>query len=431
MPKYAVKDIEPNPFRHIERYPIQAEKVRALRESLRTTGFWGNVMARPHNGKVQIAYGHHRLAALKDEYGANHKVELIVRDLPDDVMLQIMARENMEEWGTSASIEQETVRAVVEAYAEDQIALPVPTATKAQTRYAPSFIAGDPGRAGDSHPYTVQSIADFLGWVEPSGKAQDKVGSALAALQFIEEGLLREADFAGLTTKQAEAVVEEARRARERRDAAARVHRQAAEEARRAAEAAARLRMEAEQAQKRREDEARQARDAAARRKAEQDARRLADERRRAAEAQKAAERRQASELRSQEKQEEAGRKSARTVGRSVSAELRGGRIGYKQAREHAARVDSKKTGPPPHIDDFARRLAGDLNKILDPDRDPRAERLSSLVKYREHLEDHTREDLARTLEGAGSRLLGFADELRGGSTRKARPALQAGSKRR
>jgi hypothetical protein len=39
-------------------------------------------------------------------------------------MLQIMGRENMEEWGTSAWVEQETIRAVVLAYAEGKINLP-------------------------------------------------------------------------------------------------------------------------------------------------------------------------------------------------------------------------------------------------------------------------------------------------------------------
>jgi ParB-like chromosome segregation protein Spo0J len=145
MALYAIKDIKANPFRHIARYPIRREKVAALRESLRKTGFWDNVVARAKDGKAEIAYGHHRLVALKEEYGPNHKVELIIRKLDDEAMIQIMARENMEEWGTSASVEQETIRAVVEAYGEGLITLPSVSkdAKKSQTRYAPSFIPGD------------------------------------------------------------------------------------------------------------------------------------------------------------------------------------------------------------------------------------------------------------------------------------------------
>src|SRR5262252_1711227 len=183
--KYAVADIRPNPFRHIDRYPIRADKVTALRESLRSTGFWDNVVARVRGGKPEIAYGHHRLAALKDEYGGREKVELIIRDLSDEQMLQIMARENMEEWGTSAMVEQETVRAVVEAYADGLIELPklARSAHAAGLRYAPSFVPERRSTDNGDRPYTVIQIAQFLGWLKPSGREQDKVGDALAALQ--------------------------------------------------------------------------------------------------------------------------------------------------------------------------------------------------------------------------------------------------------
>ena len=173
MPQYAIKDIHPNPFRHIDRYPIRREKVEALKASLRTTGFWGNVVAREHDSGVEIAYGHHRLVALREEYGPDDKVDLIIRDLHDHAMLQIMARENMEEWGTSASVEHETIRAVVEAYAEGRIELESPddkTPTRS-IRYAPSFTRGDVLLARGEHPYTVERIASFLGWVATERRA--------------------------------------------------------------------------------------------------------------------------------------------------------------------------------------------------------------------------------------------------------------------
>src|SRR5215469_5150343 len=114
--QFALKDIQANPFRRIERYPLRRDKILALRESLRATGFWGNVVARLSQGKPQIAYGHHRLQALREEYEKepNREIELIIHDLDDEAMIKVMARENMEEWGTSAAVEQETVRATVE-----------------------------------------------------------------------------------------------------------------------------------------------------------------------------------------------------------------------------------------------------------------------------------------------------------------------------
>ena len=60
---------------------------------------------------AELAYGHHRHIALKEEFGEDYKVSLNIRDLDDALMIQIMARENMDEWASNALIIQETVRA--------------------------------------------------------------------------------------------------------------------------------------------------------------------------------------------------------------------------------------------------------------------------------------------------------------------------------
>ena len=123
--KIAVRDLLPNPFRHLERYPIDEAKVAALVYSIKDTTFWDNLLARkaPDNaGKKEIAYGHHRLMALKK--AGVIEIDIPVRDLDDTTMAKIMAHENMEEWAHSAIIEQETVRAIVEAYGAGRIQLP-------------------------------------------------------------------------------------------------------------------------------------------------------------------------------------------------------------------------------------------------------------------------------------------------------------------
>lgn len=425
--QYAIKDIKPNPFRHIERYPIRPEKVAALRESFRTTGFWGNVVARLDNGKPEVAYGHHRLAALREEYGSSHKIDLIVRKLPDEAMVQIMARENMEEWGTSAAVEHETVRAVVEAYGEGRIDLPPPSrATQKQTRYAPSFVPGEiPPLAREERPYTGQTLGEFLGWLKPSGEAQQKVHNALTALQFIEEGVLKESDFEGLSTKEAEAVIEQARQAKAARETAARLHRQQAEQATREAAEAEQRRVEAERVRMEQEAEAARAKDEAARKRAMEEARKATDERRQAEEAKRRAEERAKAAEREEREEQKRGREQATRVGKAVSRELRSGRVSYRQAPTVAAKVAGKKEGPPPHINDFARRLATDLNKILDTDRDLRVKKLEELVRFREHMDDFARADLARTLTVIAERATLYAQQLTDGQTTKPQVSRQ------
>ncbi|HWE72327.1 MAG TPA: hypothetical protein VG328_04150 [Stellaceae bacterium] len=61
-----------------------------------------------------------------------------------------MAHENMEEWAHDASIEQETIRAVVEGFADGRIELPPvkKNIVRGQVRLAPSFkVEGDSASA--------------------------------------------------------------------------------------------------------------------------------------------------------------------------------------------------------------------------------------------------------------------------------------------
>ena len=209
MQKYfPLGKIKPNPFRHMDRYPIQREKVEALKASLRKTGFWENIVAREVDREAEIAFGHHRLVALREELGPKAKIPLIVKDLNDEAMLQMMARENMEDWSTSATVEQETVRAVVEAYTAGRIELPeVPKDTKKTViRYAPSFIQGTVTGDSEQRPYTSALVAEFLGWPD------HKVHSTLSALELVEQQVVKEEHFEGLTTKQAEALTMETKK---------------------------------------------------------------------------------------------------------------------------------------------------------------------------------------------------------------------------
>lgn len=110
--KIKVKNLLPNPFRNIDAYPIDREKIRQLRNSIRETSFWDNILARPapKNGKFEIAYGHHRLVAIEEELGDDIVIDIPVRDLSDEDMLRIMANENMQEWATDWRIIVETVK---------------------------------------------------------------------------------------------------------------------------------------------------------------------------------------------------------------------------------------------------------------------------------------------------------------------------------
>ena len=216
MAKFKIEDIQPNPFRHMERYPIAKEKVEELRVSFRETGFWKNIVARLNeDGKPEIAYGHHRLEALTLEYNEGTKVDLIVEDLSDEHMIKIMADENMDVWGSDFSVVLETINSVVQAYADGKILLDEPQGRKESWRYAPFFVQGDIPDHGLRCPYTAGTIAKFLGWWEnrDEGRPAAKINVALGILEFIEQDTFTRDEFIGLGTLAARKKLISARKA--------------------------------------------------------------------------------------------------------------------------------------------------------------------------------------------------------------------------
>jgi len=386
VPRFAVKDIKPNPFRHMDRYPIRSDKVEALRESLRTTGFWDNVLARiGEDGNPEIAYGHHRLKALQDEYGPDKKVNLIIRDLSDESMIKIMVRENMEEWGSSAWIEQENIRAVVGAYAEGKIELPElgGKVNKDLMRHAPSFKQGDAPVGMLEHPYTAQSVATFLGLTEENGQPSRKVRESLVALEFIEEGILNERDFEQLKSTEAYAVVSQARQAKKQRENRAQTAR----------------------------TNAKVAEEDAKRHEASRQAAVTAQEAKAAEEQRKAAERRQrAEEAKAVEEQEQAS-KEASLVGKAVGDELRGGG-GVKNVGNVRDQVVEKREPTVGELNDLAGKFARDLCKILDPDYDIRAKKLNELAQYQDSISTDVMMQLDTALAGVAQRAQEFRENL-------------------
>jgi len=117
--KVQVKELRPNPYRRIEKYPIDREKVEGLKTSIDRTSFWDNLVAREKNGEIQIAYGHHRLVALRE---LNIKtIDIPIRKFDDGLMIQIMANENLDTWRTSPAACTETVL-VAKEYLDGELA---------------------------------------------------------------------------------------------------------------------------------------------------------------------------------------------------------------------------------------------------------------------------------------------------------------------
>lgn len=164
--KIKIKDIQPNPYRYINKgYPIDKAKVEKLRSSIARTGFWDNLVARQINGETQIAYGHHRIEACRQELGKDFEIDVIIKDLDDADMLKIMAAENDNLDIMSPMVINETVRACIDFIKTNP------------TKFSPTG-------GGKDHHATKQAktIALFLDW------NLRRVETALIAISAFEKG---------------------------------------------------------------------------------------------------------------------------------------------------------------------------------------------------------------------------------------------------
>jgi len=432
--KFALKDIRPNPFRRIEKYPIDQEKVDALKESISTTEFWDNIVARMgEDGKPELAYGHHRLEALKQLFPGTHEVSLIIRKLTDAQMIQIMARENNESFKTNSLVLLESVRATVQAYADGRISVEeMPVGTKTRIEYlrnAPSFIAGQPSEGGPhSHPYTIDSIAAFLGMQQKSGQASKRIQAAVSALELIEQGYLTELRLRDIGTDQLFQMV---RTLQQHRDAAI----AETERKRREAEAAAeRAKHEQEQLEKQRKKaaeaaeakrkqlEAAKDKEANAQRKRQELALAEAKQKEQAIAAKKKAvevalKQAQAERLARQMKETAAKAKTViREMGQHLTEQLKDGKITVSES-DYVAREKRRELEPEKQqrqtkdLPDINRTVAGVLKrieKLLSAD-DELQYRIKEFIKYRDDLDKINRRDLGKALSDLAERASQFA----------------------
>ena len=169
--KIKVKDVRPNPYRNIEHYPLNKEKIIALTKSIEKTGFWDNLVGRKVNGEIQIAYGHHRIEALRlaEGFGYDFEFDLPIKEIDNGTMIQIMANENMQEWSHSIVVIDETVK-VAKNFLQANFSEKEPTSKYSNKRHLYDISAND--------------IANFLGW------SNSKVSQSLKRLNLIESGTI-------------------------------------------------------------------------------------------------------------------------------------------------------------------------------------------------------------------------------------------------
>jgi hypothetical protein len=143
--------IRPNPFRQLDRYPLDEAKITKLVSSIKRNRFWGNVVARKSVHGHELAFGHHRVEAARRIYGNEAEIKILVGNLSDAQMLQFMAADNDEVFNLSPGFVLEVVGATIQFLEKDL----TPSRVKAMGGNLPVMARGEGELAG--------KIAKFLG----------------------------------------------------------------------------------------------------------------------------------------------------------------------------------------------------------------------------------------------------------------------------
>lgn len=114
-----LSSLKPNPFRLFAVDPIDQEAVGALTESIKEDGFWGGVVCRVNDqGEIEVAAGHHRVAAAIN--AGISEADVFIGRIDDAAMIRIYARENATQRGNSSTAAAGSVAAAVRFLAKAQ-----------------------------------------------------------------------------------------------------------------------------------------------------------------------------------------------------------------------------------------------------------------------------------------------------------------------
>lgn len=192
---YLLDDVVKNPFRDLRNYSYEEERLEQLMELITHNGFIPNVIGRVRDGKLQLAFGHHRVEALR-RLGIK-QAEFLVQDLNDAKMLRYLLMDNDTEFKHGLEVLFEAISGAVNGFADGtfkpyHIAGTTPYK---YLRYAPSFLAGVGGKGV---PYTTLSVAKQLGKVESNGRGgvrpTDEIKTVLFALECLENNIVSRGD---------------------------------------------------------------------------------------------------------------------------------------------------------------------------------------------------------------------------------------------
>lgn len=94
--KLKIKEIKENEFKNkINKGKLNEEQIEKIQSNIKELGLMGSLPVYKKDGQYRLIGGHHRLEALKRQFGENYEIEVIVHNYNNDQVLRGMVVENL------------------------------------------------------------------------------------------------------------------------------------------------------------------------------------------------------------------------------------------------------------------------------------------------------------------------------------------------
>ena len=94
--KMKISDLHPNPFKkNLAGGKLNPEQVKKIRANIKELGLMGSLPIVKIDGKYCLVSGHHRIEALRQEFGKTYEVECTLHNYSEENMLRGMIVENL------------------------------------------------------------------------------------------------------------------------------------------------------------------------------------------------------------------------------------------------------------------------------------------------------------------------------------------------
>lgn len=108
--KINVKEVNSNPFKkNINGGKLDQDTVKKIQANMKELGLMGALPVFKKDGKTHLISGHHRLAALKKEFGNDVQVEVVYHNYSEENVLRGMVVENLTQRGNDFREEAENL----------------------------------------------------------------------------------------------------------------------------------------------------------------------------------------------------------------------------------------------------------------------------------------------------------------------------------